>query len=574
MTRRPLWTALSGLTLATLFTATAWCQLEPDELEAVQAAEAARIKAIEKVYGSVVAIYDEGRQGGGSGVLISPDGLALTNHHVIMGAGVSGFGGLADGKLYRWKLLGTDPGGDLAVIRLEGRDDFPHAALGDSDRVRVGDFAMAMGNPFLLAEDHRPTVTLGIVSGIKRYQYGSGKNELVYGNCIQVDSSINPGNSGGPLFNMDGEVIGINGRGSFADRGRVNVGLGYAISSNQVKNFFPDLLATKLTEHGTLDAQFGMRGGRVVCETINLDSPVANLGLELGDRLLEFQHQPIRSANEFTNLISTMPEGWPVVLKIEKDGGEQQEIWTRLLGLPYQPPESPPENEDEEPEEIPEQQRKQMERQKALVTLLQKQPGIATDPEANMAIAESLWEQGQQTLKSELGEALTRKQWSYRVANEAESNVTVQLQFPTETTFTVERCESGSCLRLGLDTDGYWKLTDAGEKESLSKAAARKYDLVLAAEFLLRIRQGLQPGDNITLDGGDYSDRSICHRLRIEEEDGDWWYVWIKTFNEEGRLQYVPVKTSASEDCAPIGLMLHEASDQTTGSSGLRWTVV
>ena len=113
---------------------------------------------------------------------------------------------------------------------------------------------MAMGNPFLLAEDQRPTVTLGVVSGIHRYQGGS-KNLLVYGDCIQTDSSINPGNSGGPLFNLQGEVVGINGRGSFEERGRVNVGLGYAISVNQIKKFIPDLLATKVSLHGTLDAK-------------------------------------------------------------------------------------------------------------------------------------------------------------------------------------------------------------------------------------------------------------------------------------------------------------------------------
>ena len=171
-------------------------------------------------------------------------------------------GGLADGKLYRWKLIGTDPGGDLAIIQLEGKEVFPATRLGNSDEVKVGDWALAMGNPFILTEDQVPTVTLGIVSGVKRYQPGAGQNQLVYGNCIQVDSSINPGNSGGPLFNFKGEVIGINGRGSFKERGRVNVGLGYAISANQIKNFIPDLLATKLVEHATLDASFPIGVGK------------------------------------------------------------------------------------------------------------------------------------------------------------------------------------------------------------------------------------------------------------------------------------------------------------------------
>src|SRR5947199_406932 len=93
-----------------------------------------------------------------------------------------------------------------------------------------------MGNPFLLATDFKPTVTFGLVSGVHRYQYPAG-TLLEYTDCIQIDTSINPGNSGGPLFNMDGELIGINGRGSFEKRGRVNSGVGYAISINQIKNF-------------------------------------------------------------------------------------------------------------------------------------------------------------------------------------------------------------------------------------------------------------------------------------------------------------------------------------------------
>src|SRR4029079_10702263 len=104
-----------------------------DELAAVKAAEAARVGAIESVYGAVVAIYGNDRQGGGSGVLFDPAGFALTNHHVIAGAAEGGWAGLADAKLYRWKLIGTDPGGDVAIIKLEGKEKFPAAPIGDSD---------------------------------------------------------------------------------------------------------------------------------------------------------------------------------------------------------------------------------------------------------------------------------------------------------------------------------------------------------------------------------------------------------------------------------------------------------
>jgi len=320
--------------------------LTAEELAKVRSVEASRIAAIDKVYHSVVAIYGMNRQGGGSGVVYDPAGYVLTNYHVTAGAGVEGWGGLADGKLYKWKLIGHDPGGDVAIIKLEGPTpdhQFHYARLADSDAVRVGDFAMAMGNPFILAEDQTPTVTLGIVSGVKRYQPGTGPGGkmLEYGNCIQIDSSINPGNSGGPLFNMQGEVIGINGRGSFEERGRVNVGLGYAISANQCKLFIPDLLATKTCEHGTLDAVFNRRGNNeVVCESINLDSPLAKAGFELGDRLIKFNGETIRTTHEFTNLIATLPAHWPVEVVWDHDG-QTKSAWVRLTPILYPKPPAP-----------------------------------------------------------------------------------------------------------------------------------------------------------------------------------------------------------------------------------------
>jgi len=307
----------------------------------VKQAEDARIRTIQQVYGSVVAVYGMQPHGGGSGVLYDPAGYALTNYHVVRAAGQQGKAGLADGQLYPWKLVGLDPGGDVAVIKLEGQPRFPFSRLGNSDSVRVGDLVMAMGNPFALAEDHTPTVTLGMVSGVKRYQPGTGPTGtlLVYGNCIQTDSSINPGNSGGPLFNLRGDIIGINGRGSFEERGRVNVGVGFAISINQIKLFLPDLLATKIAQHGTLDATFGDRGDRAVCISINRDGQAAKNGLDLGDRLVSFDGVPIVAANQYASLISTLPAGWPVEVVFERDG-QQRRFWQRLDALPY--PKPPP----------------------------------------------------------------------------------------------------------------------------------------------------------------------------------------------------------------------------------------
>src|SRR5262249_833921 len=161
--------------------------------------------------------------GGGSGVLVSDDGYALTNFHVVQGAGPVMQCGLPDGVLYDAVLVGLDKVGDVALIKLLPKKEgakFPAAGMGDSDKGKAGDWALALGNRFLLATDFTPTVTYGLVSGVHRYQYPSG-TLLEYTDCIQVDTSINPGNSGGPLFNLAGELVGINGRGSFEKRGRV-----------------------------------------------------------------------------------------------------------------------------------------------------------------------------------------------------------------------------------------------------------------------------------------------------------------------------------------------------------------
>ncbi|MFZ5828729.1 MAG: S1C family serine protease, partial [Planctomycetota bacterium] len=178
---------------------------------AVLAAESARVEVMGKVAPSVLAIFSSTGAGGGSGVVITADGFALTNFHVAKPCGDAMKCGMPNGDVYDAVIVGVDPTGDVALIKLLGRDDFPHVPLGDSDTLRVGDSVFAMGNPFLLATDFQPTVTFGIVSGVRRYQPPAG-TLLEYTDCIQTDASINPGNSGGPLFNMRGELVGINGR--------------------------------------------------------------------------------------------------------------------------------------------------------------------------------------------------------------------------------------------------------------------------------------------------------------------------------------------------------------------------
>lgn len=298
----------------------------------VLSAQARRVKIVNEIAPSVVAVFSKGGRGGGSGVLISPDGYALTNYHVTSGAGDFMQCGLNDGKLYDAVIVGIDPTGDVALIKLLGRDDFPHCQLGDSDSVKVGDWAYAMGNPFLLATDFHPTVTYGIVSGVHRYQYPAG-TFLEYTDCIQIDTSINPGNSGGPLFDDDGLLIGINGRGSFEKRGRVNSGAGYAISINQIKHFMDHLKSGRIVDHATLGAAVATSDTGAVVVTNILDSSEAHRrGLSIDDEIVSFAGRPIGSVNQYKNILGIYPKGWKIPLVYRRDQ-QKKTIYVRLAAL-------------------------------------------------------------------------------------------------------------------------------------------------------------------------------------------------------------------------------------------------
>jgi len=295
---------------------------ETDVLKAQQA----RIEVVQKAAPTVVAIFSADGKGGGSGVLISADGYALSNFHVTSATGEFMKCGLNDGKLYDAVIVGIDPTGDVAVIKLLGRDDFPHAPLGDSDALSVGDWTYAMGNPFLLATDFQPTVTAGIVSGLHRYQYPAG-TLLEYTDCIQVDTSINPGNSGGPLFNAAGELVGINGRISVEKRGRVNVGAGYAISINQIKHFLDHLKGGHVVDHATLGATVRTGADRIVLiDTILEQSDAFRRGLREDDELVSFAGRPIGSVNQFKNILGIYPKGWSLPLVYRRDGKKQETV--------------------------------------------------------------------------------------------------------------------------------------------------------------------------------------------------------------------------------------------------------
>lgn len=308
------------------------------DLARVRAYEHERVRLIAECRPATACMFDKGsRAGGGSGVVIDSEGFGLTNFHVVAGmlkdrVGEAGFD---DGKLYEFDVLGIDPTGDVAMFRIKNRDPQRYAPLGDSDVLNVGDFALAMGNPFLLAEDYVPTVTYGIISGLHRYQAGAGEGgrALRYTDCIQVDTSINPGNSGGPLFDMSGRLIGINGRISLEERGRVNIGVGYAISINQIKRFIPALRAGLTPKHASAGFTVRDRGDGVVVDQILDDSPAYKAGLRLGDRVMQFAGRELMSANQFGSYLGVFPDGWPVQATIERDG-KARELSFRLEDMP------------------------------------------------------------------------------------------------------------------------------------------------------------------------------------------------------------------------------------------------
>jgi S1-C subfamily serine protease len=309
-------------------------------LDAVRATETDRIKVINKVKPAVVAVYARGGGGGGSGVVIDKDGYALTNFHVVQPTGPTMVCGLPNGVLYDAVLVGLDKVGDVALIKLipkkEG-DTFPFVELGNSDEVKAGDWSLAMGNPFLLATDFTPSVSYGLVSGVNRYQYPSG-GFLEYTDCIQFDTTINPGNSGGPLFNMKAELIGINGRGSFAQdkRFRINCGVGYAISINQIKNFLGHLRAGIDTDHATLGAGIGTANedgdlAKMIVQGVLDESDAARRGLQDGDQLISFAGRPLTSVNQYKNILGIFPKDWRMPL-VYSHGNDRKETLVRLMG--------------------------------------------------------------------------------------------------------------------------------------------------------------------------------------------------------------------------------------------------
>ena len=256
----------------------------------------------------------------GSGFIISQDGYILTNDHVVDGADEIKVK-LSDGREFAGEIRGLDPKLDLALIKIDAGEDLPVARLGDSEEIKVGEWVMAIGNPFGLEQ----TVTVGIVSAKGRV-IGAGP----YDDFIQTDASINPGNSGGPLFNMQGEVIGINT--AIVAQGQ---GIGFAIPVNMAKQIIPQLrdegrvtrgwlgvtvqaLNKELAESFELDTT----QGALVNEVIE-DSPADKAGLKRGDIIVEYDGKQVDELNDLPRLVAATPVDETVKVKVFRDGKER-----------------------------------------------------------------------------------------------------------------------------------------------------------------------------------------------------------------------------------------------------------
>jgi serine protease DegQ len=259
----------------------------------------------------------------GSGVIVDATrGLILTNNHVVEGADQVSVT-LGDGRTFEAKPIGSDADTDVAVIQIEAKN--LHALpLADSQGLRVGDYVVAVGNPFGLGQ----TVTSGIVSAVGR----SGLTGLGYQNFIQTDASINPGNSGGALVNLRGELVGINSA-SYNPRGSNagNIGLGFAIPANLAREVMRQLMAYGEVRRGSLGVELrdvtadlakqfnlGSARGALVARVYN-GTPAAAAGLKPGDLIVSANNQRIGSAQELHNLEGLLPVGQPMRMGVVRD---------------------------------------------------------------------------------------------------------------------------------------------------------------------------------------------------------------------------------------------------------------
>jgi serine protease Do len=265
----------------------------------------------------------------GSGFIVDASGVVVTNEHVVHDADEIKVT-LSDGRQLAAKVLGSTPIYDLAVLQVEGRD-LPTAPLGDSDRILVGEWAIAIGSPFgYLLNDTQPTVTAGVVSATHRDVKSEATSTGIYKDMIQTDAAINPGNSGGPLVNADGEVIGINAF-IFTPSGG-SIGLGFAIPINlakrilgeiraygRVRQAYPGMTVQEVTPLLARRLNFADDGGLVVTR-VDDKGPAARAGVRVGDRIRKVDGHRVDSVDDARKSIYGKGVGDRLVLQIDRSG--------------------------------------------------------------------------------------------------------------------------------------------------------------------------------------------------------------------------------------------------------------
>lgn len=269
----------------------------------------------------------------GSGFIISKDGLVVTNQHVANRHAKKCVISLPDGSQYEAEVIGADELADLALLKIKADREFPTVEFGDSDSVLVGEWSLAVGNPFGLFETAKPSVTVGVVSAINRDFRPNPNEPRVYMDMIQTDAAINRGNSGGPLVDSEGKVIGVN---TFIYTGGTSsgfVGLGFAIPSNRVQkiieqlqssgevhlSYDPGFNTVEMTYK--LAAQYNLPAIRgLLVKSVNRDGPAFEAGIVPGDIILKIGRESVQSKMHAQALFREFQEGDSMRVELFRDG--------------------------------------------------------------------------------------------------------------------------------------------------------------------------------------------------------------------------------------------------------------